>query len=187
MAGGAAVKPGDIITHFNGVTSEVINTDAEGRLILADALAYGIDRYQPDWVVDLATLTGAVIVGLGNHRAGLMSNHDGLAELISRVGDICGEKVWRLPLDKEYVDQIDSEVADIKNVGGKSGGSITAAAYLLKFVGQTPWAHLDIAGTAWDYTKKSYIPKGPSGFGVRLLLSLIDSWKQLKLGGKNKS
>ncbi len=187
MAGGAAVKPGDIITHFNGVTSEVVNTDAEGRLILADALAYGIDRYQPDCVVDLATLTGAVIVGLGNHRAGLMSNHDGLAELIGRVGDVCGEKVWRLPLDKEYVDQIDSEVADLKNVGGKAGGSITAAAYLLKFVGQTPWAHLDIAGTAWDYTKKSYIPKGPSGFGVRLLLSLIDSWKQLKFGGKNKS
>lgn len=184
MAGESAVKPGDIITHYNGITSEVVNTDAEGRLILADALAYGIDRYKPDCVVDLATLTGAVIVGLGNHRAGLMSNNDNLANVLSRAGDISGEKIWRLPLDKEYSDQIDSEVADIKNIGGKGGGSITAAAYLHKFVGETPWAHLDIAGTAWDYTKKSYIPKGPSGFGVRLLLSFIDNWKQLKLDGK---
>lgn len=181
MAGESAVKPGDIITHYNGVTSEVVNTDAEGRLILADALAYGIECYKPDCVVDLATLTGAVIIGLGNHRAGLMSNNDNLVDVLSRTGEECGERVWRLPLDKEYIEQIESDVADMKNIGGKAGGSITAAAYLLKCVGDTPWAHLDIAGTAWDYTKKSYIPKGPSGFGVRLILSFIDNWKQLKL------
>lgn len=180
MSGDSAVKPGDIITHYSGVTSEVVNTDAEGRLILADALAYGIENYKPDCVVDLATLTGAVIIGLGNHRAGLMSNSNNLSDVLTSAGECSGEKIWRLPLDKEYVDQIDSDVADIKNVGGKAAGSITAAAYLLKFVGDTPWAHLDIAGTAWDYTQKSYIPKGPSGFGVRLLLSFIDNWKQVK-------
>ena len=180
LASGSAVKPGDVITHYNGVTSEVINTDAEGRLILADALAYGIKKYKPDCVVDLATLTGAVIIGLGHHRTGLMSNNDVLSEELSRAGEETGEKVWRLPLDPEYTKQIESEVADIKNIGGRPGGTITAAAYLQKFVGDTPWAHLDIAGTAWEYTKKSYIPKGPSGIGVRLLLNFINNCSRLK-------
>ena len=187
MSGSSAVKPGDVITHYNGVTSEVINTDAEGRLILADALAYGIEKYSPDCVIDLATLTGAVIIGLGHHRSGLMSNNDMLAEAIGAAGEATGEKVWRLPLDQEYSEQLDSEVADVKNIGGRAAGSITAAAYLKKFVGDTPWAHLDIAGTAWDFTKKSYIPKGPSGFGVRLLLEFIARCSTLKFAERKKN
>jgi len=178
LSGSMAVKPGDVITHYNGITSEVVNTDAEGRLILADALAYGIKKYKPDCVVDLATLTGAVIIGLGHHRTGLMSNDDRLAEKLSESGALCGEPLWRLPLGEEYSKQIESDVADIKNVGGREGGSITAAAYLQKFVGETPWAHLDIAGTAWDFTKKTYIPKGPSGIGVRTLIDFIRKWKK---------
>jgi leucyl aminopeptidase len=180
LSGSKALKPGDIITHYNGVTSEIINTDAEGRLILADALAYGIEKYTPDCVLDLATLTGAVVVALGHHRTGLISNNDILADLVMTAGDSCGEPLWRLPLDKEYEKQIDSEVADIKNIGGKEGGTITAAAYLKKFVGDVPWAHLDIAGTAWDFTKKEYITKGPSGTGVRTLIEFIRNWKSIK-------
>lgn len=178
MAGGAALKPGDIITHYNGLTSEIVNTDAEGRLILADALAYGVEKFKPDYVVDLATLTGAVIVGLGHHRTGVLGNNDELVGRLLAAGDRCAEPLWRLPLGKEYTKQIESQVADIKNTGGKSAGTITAAAYLEMFVGETPWAHLDIAGTAWEFTEKSYIPKGPSGTGVRTLLELVRRWKK---------
>ena len=177
LSGASAIKPGDIITHYGGTTSEVINTDAEGRLILADALAYGIATYKPDAVVDLATLTGAVIVGLGHHRTGLLSTDDSLSEKILAAGDMAGEPLWRLPLGTEYSKQIESEVADIRNIGGKGGGTITAACYLQEFVGNTPWAHLDIAGTAWNFTKKSYIPKGPSGIAVRTLVNLVRNWK----------
>ena len=178
MSGSAAIKPGDVLTHFNGKTSEVINTDAEGRLILADALAYGIKKYKPDAVIDLATLTGAVIIGLGHHRTGLLSNNDGLVQQILSAGDMCGEPLWRLPLGEEYSKQLKSEVADLKNIGGRAAGTITAAAYLQEFVGDSPWAHLDIAGTAWGFTEKSYIPaKGPSGTGTRTLLALIRHWK----------
>ncbi len=180
MSGSAAIKPGDVITHYNGKTCEVINTDAEGRLILADSLAYGIKKYKPDAVVDVATLTGAVIVGLGHHMTGLLSNNDNLVARVIAAGERSGEPLWRLPLGPEYSKQIKSEVADIKNIGGKGAGTITAAAFLQEFVGDTPWAHLDIAGTAWGFTEKSYIPaKGPSGTGVRTLLSLIRNWKPL--------
>ncbi|MDT8377601.1 MAG: leucyl aminopeptidase [Desulfotignum sp.] len=178
MPGGSALRPGDIIRHVNQVTSEVMNTDAEGRLILADALAHGIKTYQPDCVVDIATLTGAVIIGLGHHYTGMISNNDDLARRLESAGQDAGEPVWRLPLNEDYIKQIESKVADIKNTGGKPGGTITAAAYLSKFVGDTPWAHLDIAGTAWDFTKKSYIPKGPSGTGVRTFIHLIRSWEK---------
>ena len=177
MSGSSAVRPGDIIRHYNGVTSEIVNTDAEGRMILGDALAYGIETYTPDCVIDIATLTGAVIFGLGHHYSGLISNHDILSDRISAAGNEAGEPVWRLPLNKDYKKQIESKVADIKNVGGRPAGTITAGAYLSNFVGETPWAHLDIAGTAWDFTKKSYIPKGPSGIGVRTFLYLIRSWE----------
>jgi leucyl aminopeptidase len=177
MPGGSAVKPGDVITCYNGKTVEVINTDAEGRLILADALAYGVKKYKPDAIVDLATLTGAVIIGLGHHNTGLLANNDELAEKVLLAGAKCGEPVWRLPLGKEYTKQLKSEVADLSNIGGKGGGTITAAAFLEEFVDETPWVHLDIAGTAWNFTKKSYIPKGPSGTGARTLLELIRSWK----------
>lgn len=179
MGGSSALKPGDIIRHYGGITSEIVNTDAEGRLILADALAYGIKKFSPTCVVDLATLTGAVILGLGHHRTGLLGNNQTLVDRVLEAGEKCGEPLWQLPLDKEYVKQIDSDVADIKNTGGRPAGTITAAAYLQKFVGDTPWVHLDIAGTAWDFTKKSYIPKGPTGTGVRTLVELIRNWKKL--------
>jgi len=179
MGGSSALKPGDIIRHYGGITSEIVNTDAEGRLILADALAYGIKKFNPTCVVDLATLTGAVIMGLGHHRTGLLGNNQTLVDRVLAAGENCGEPLWQLPLDKEYSKQIDSDVADIKNSGGRPAGTITAAAYLQKFVGDTPWTHLDIAGTAWDFTKKSYIPKGPSGTGVRTLVELIRNWKKL--------
>ncbi|MCI5222281.1 MAG: leucyl aminopeptidase [Candidatus Electrothrix sp. AR4] len=172
-----ALKPGDIITHFGGKTSEIINTDAEGRLILADALAYGITTWEPDAVIDLATLTGAVIVGLGHHRTGLLSTDKALADQLLAAGERVGEPLWRLPLGPEYSKQIKSQVADIKNTGGRGAGTITAAAYLQEFVGGTPWAHLDIAGTAWNFTEKSYIPKGPSGIAVRTLLDFVRHWK----------
>lgn len=180
MGGSSALKPGDIIKHFNGVTSEIINTDAEGRLILADALAYGIKKFSPDCVVDLATLTGAVIIGLGHHRTGLLGNNQSLIDRLCEAGEDSGEPLWQLPLDKEYTKQIDSDVADIKNTGGRAAGTITAAAYLQKFVGDTPWAHMDIAGTAWNFTKKNYIPKGPSGTGVRTLVHMIRNWKKFR-------
>lgn len=176
MSGSNALKPGDIVKHYSGVTSEIINTDAEGRLILADALAYGIEKYAPDCVVDVATLTGAVIIGLGHHHTGLLSNNDKIAEKLIAAGKHTGEPLWRLPLGKEYSKQIESKVADIKNAGGRDGGTITAAAYLENFVGETPWAHLDIAGTAWDFTEKTYIPKGPSGIMVRTLVQLVRDW-----------
>ncbi len=176
MSGSSALKPGDIIRHFNAITSEIINTDAEGRLILADALAYGVKKYKPDCVVDLATLTGAVIIGLGHHYSGVLSNNEKLIKKLLHAGDMSGEPLWQLPLGKEYSKQIESKVADIKNTGGKAAGTITAACYLEKFVGDVPWAHLDIAGTAWDFTDKSYVPKGPSGVGVRTLLELVRNW-----------
>ncbi|MFA7383535.1 MAG: leucyl aminopeptidase [Desulfurivibrionaceae bacterium] len=177
LPGPAALKPGDVITQYGGKTVEVVNTDAEGRLILADALAYGIKKYKPDMVIDVATLTGAVIIGLGHHRTGLMANDDELCARLLAAGERSGEPLWRLPLDQEYTKQLKSEIADLKNVGKKDGGAITAAAFLKEFVGKTPWAHLDIAGTAWDFTEKSYIPKGPSGIAVRTLFDFVRNWK----------
>jgi len=176
MPGPGALKPGDIIRQYNGKTVEIISTDAEGRLILADALAYGIKKFKPAMVIDLATLTGAVIVGLGHHMSGLMANDEELAGRLERAGRESGEPVWRLPLGKDYTKQLESKVADLQNVGDLGAGTITAGAFLKEFVGETPWAHLDIAGTAWNFTKKTYVPKGPSGIGVRLLLELIRSW-----------
>jgi leucyl aminopeptidase len=187
LSGSAALKPGDIIRHYGGKTSEIINTDAEGRLILADALAYGIATYKPTAVIDLATLTGAVIIGLGHHYTGLLTNNDQLAAQLIDAGTQAGEPMWRLPLGPEYRKQLDSRVADIKNAGSdRSGGTITAACYLQEFVGETPWAHLDIAGTAWNFTEKSYIPKGPSGTGVRTLVACLRQWKPLKPPSEKK-
>jgi leucyl aminopeptidase len=149
-------------------------------------LAWGIDTYKPDAVIDLATLTGAVIIGLGHHRIGLLGTCDDLARQVEQAGEKAGELFWRLPLDREYGRQLESRVADLKNAGGRPAGTITAAAYLQKFVGDTPWVHWDIAGTAWDYTEKSYVPKGPSGIGVRSLATLVRDWKALAKGGKQK-
>lgn len=184
MAGGGALKPGDVITHYGGLTAEIESTDAEGRLILADALAYGVEQYQPDCLIDVATLTGAVVVALGHHHAGLLSDNDILAEKILAAGRLCGEPCWRLPLGEAYRKQLKSTIADMKNTGGKHGGACTAAEYLRHFTGRIPWAHLDIAGTAWDFTEKSYIPKGPSGFGVRILLTLLRHWQSGDFPGK---
>jgi leucyl aminopeptidase len=177
MPGPAAQRPGDIITIYGGKTVEVINTDAEGRLILADALAYGIKQYKPAAVVDFATLTGAVVIGLGHHRTGLLANDDKLVQQLEQAGERSGEPLWRLPLGPEYTKQLESPVADLKNLGDRTGGTITAAAFLQEFVGDTPWAHLDIAGTAWNFTEKPYVPKGPSGIGVRTIVELIRAWK----------
>ncbi len=174
MPGKDALKPGDIIRHYNGSTSEVVNTDAEGRLILGDALSYGIEKYSPDCVIDLATLTGAVIVALGHHNTGLFTNDESLFQMISEAGAEVGEPVWRLPLGKQYAKQIESKVADIKNTGGRDAGSITAAQYLSHFIDEVPWAHMDIAGTAWNFTKKTYVPgAGASGGSVRTLIEFI--------------
>ncbi|MCG8614733.1 MAG: peptidase M17, partial [Desulfobacterales bacterium] len=139
--------------------------------------SWGIETYKPTCIIDAATLTGAVIIGLGHHYTGLISNNDELTEQMIEAGRISGEPVWRLPLDKNFKKQIESKVADIKNTGGRPGGSITAGAYLSNFVDETPWVHLDIAGTAWDFTDKPYIPKGPSGTATRTFINLIRNWK----------
>ena len=173
MPGGGALKPGDVITHYNGLTSEIISSDAEGRLILADALAWGIETCQPDCVIDIATLTGAAVIALGHHQAALFSTGDKLAAALREAATAAAEPLWPMPLHPAYKKQIKSDIADIKNAGGRAGGSCTAAAYLRHFVGNIPWAHIDIAGTSWNFTEKEYIPKGPSGFGVRLLLEFI--------------
>lgn len=178
LSGSAAVKPGDVVRHYGGLHAEVVNTDAEGRLILGDAMAYGIATYAPDAVIDIATLTGAAVVGLGHHYSCLLANDDRLAERLLRAGEACGEPLWRLPLGREYRRQLDSTVADIKNAGERSGATITAACYLQEFVGSTAWAHLDIAGTAWNFTEKSYVPKGASGVGVRTLLRVLQGWNR---------
>jgi leucyl aminopeptidase len=173
MPDGNAQRPGDIVAARNGTTIEIINTDAEGRLVLADALHYAIERFEPRFVVDLATLTGAIIVALGNHHAGLFSNDDALAAQLSEAGQATGELVWRMPLGPDYDKLIESKVADIKNTGGRYGGSITAAQFLKRFVGDTPWAHLDIAGTAMGSPQTEINRSWSSGFGVRLLDRLV--------------
>ena len=176
LPGGRAVKPGDVLKTITGKTIEIDNTDAEGRLILADALGYA-RRLKPAAIVDLATLTGACVVALGSHAAGMLGNDDELKERVLKAGDETGERVWPLPLWPEYRDQIKSGVADMKNTGGRSGGAITAAALLQEFV-DSPWVHLDIAGTAWTTRARPYIPKGGVGFGVRLLTRLARDWKR---------
>jgi leucyl aminopeptidase len=174
MPSGTAQRPGDIVTSASGQTIEVINTDAEGRLVLADAVWYAQETYKPRLVVDLATLTGAIIVALGHEYAGLFSNDDELAERLTAAGKEVGEGVWRLPLGPAYDKAIDSPAADMKNVGNRAGGSITAAQFIKRFVNQgTPWAHLDIAGVAWSSKDKPTVPKGGTGFGVRLLDRLV--------------
>jgi leucyl aminopeptidase len=171
MPSGTAIKPGDVITQYNGKTVEVNNTDAEGRLILADALAYAIEQ-GAERIVDLATLTGAVVVALGSTYAAVIANDDALAEEVVRAGAETGELTWRLPLHPEYKELMKGTVADLSNLGKqRKAGTITAASFLEEFVGETPWAHVDIAGTAWD-VGRAYTDKDASGFGVRLLIEL---------------
>lgn len=168
-------KPGDIYKSYSGKTVEIGNTDAEGRLILADALAYAVDHLKPTRLIDLATLTGAMIIALGTETIGLFSNNDALADGLIRSGSDTYERVWRLPLHEEYRDQLKSDFADIRNIGGRAAGSITAAIFLQEFVGKTPWAHLDIAGTAYlEDGAKRYHPKYGTGSGVRLLIDFLE-------------
>lgn len=181
LPGGNAYKPGDILKHYNGKTSEILSTDAEGRLVLADALSYGVDKYSPRAVVDLATLTGAAVIALGNNIAGVMTNNEELQKEVIESAKESWEKIWPLPLDEDFMEQIKSEVADIKNTGGRPGGSETAGAFLRNFVGETPWVHLDIAGTAWSQektAKKDYLSKGATGFGTRLLVEFVSRKSQ---------
>jgi leucyl aminopeptidase len=180
MPDGNAQRPGDIVTSMSGQTIEIINTDAEGRLVLADVLWYVAKKFKPKFMVDLATLTGAIMVALGTEYAGLFSNNDELAERLIEVGLATGERVWRMPLGPEYDKQIDSQFADMKNTGTRNGGSITAAQFIQRFVDDTPWAHLDIAGTAMGAPKTDINQSWGSGYGVRLLDRLVADYYEAK-------
>jgi len=177
MPSGTAQRPGDVVKSLSGQTVEVINTDAEGRLVLADVLWYARERFRPRFMIDLATLTGAIIVALGHEHAGLFSNDDELSQQLTAVGNAVGEAVWRMPLGEAYDKALKSEIADMKNVGGRPGGSVTAAQFIQRFIdtreGHVPWAHLDIAGTAWATKDSATVPKGATAFGVRLLDQLV--------------
>ena len=176
MPSNSSYRPSDIINMYNGKSVEVLNTDAEGRLILADALTFGIKQYNPKLIIDMATLTGACIIALGTNVAGIIGNNEKLIRKIIDTSKITDEKLWELPLFEEYHDQIKSKNADIKNIGGRAAGAITAAAFLSNFVENTPWVHLDIAGTAWNQEgslTKSYNPPGATGFGIRTIIKFI--------------
>jgi len=177
LPGGSAQRPGDVIRAHSGKTIEVINTDAEGRLVLADALSFA-DQYKPAAIIDLATLTGACVVALGAHATGLMGNHASLAKELRAAGERSGERTWELPLWPEYSEAIRSTVADIKNTGDGKAGTITGGAFLKEFVKEgTPWVHLDIAGVAWADGAKGYLAKGGTGTGVRLLVEFARNRK----------
>jgi leucyl aminopeptidase len=180
MPSGSAQRPGDVVTSMSGQTIEVINTDAEGRLVLADALWYTQDRFKPKFMVDLATLTGAIIISLGNEYAGLFASDDDLAERLTAAGKAVGEQLWRLPMGEPYDKQLKSDIADMKNVGGREGGSITAAHFLKRFTNDLAWAHLDIAGMAWSKKDSALCPKGATAFGVRLLDRLVAEYYEEK-------
>ena len=173
MPSSKAQRPGDVVTSRSGKTVEILNTDAEGRLVLCDLLDYVIEKYQPARVIDLATLTMAIIISLGRGHAGLFSNDDLLAKQLKQAGQDSGEQVWRLPLGEIYDKQLRSPIADMKNIGDRSAGAIVAAQFLQRFVGKTPWAHLDIAGMAWADEAGPLHGKGATGFGVRLLIKLL--------------
>ena len=173
MPSSTAQRPGDVVTSYSGQTVEIINTDAEGRLVLGDVLWYCQERFQPAFMVDLATLTGGIIVSLGHEYAGLFSNDDDLAQKLMATGTAWGEKLWRMPLGDAYDKMLKSEIADMKNVGGRPGGSISAACFIQRFTNGVPWAHLDIAGTAWSSKDSPTVPKGATAFGVRLIDRLV--------------
>jgi len=172
MPGGRAMKPGDIITTLSGKTVEVQNTDAEGRLILSDGLTYAA-RYKPSALIDIATLTGACVVALGQFAIGMFGTDDTVKEAVRRAGLRAGERVWEMPLWDEYFEQLKSDVADMRNIGGRGGGMITAALFLSKFADGCPWVHLDIASTDWSERERAYISKGPTGIGTRLLIQYL--------------
>jgi len=178
MPSGSAQRPGDVVKSYSGKTIEILNTDAEGRLILADALHYVEKHYNPDLIVDLATLTGAMVVSLGNEYAGIFSNNDNLANKLIKSGEVEGEKLWKFPLHKNYDELMNSEIADVQNINYSGGaGSITAAQFLQRFISKnTAWAHLDIAGMAWTKKDLDITPKGATGFGVKLLTNFVENY-----------
>ncbi len=178
LPSGSAVKPGDVLRTITGKTIEIISTDAEGRVILADALGYA-KRYNPTCVIDVATLTGACVVALGTAITGMLGNNDALKERVKNAGEASFERVWELPLMEEYDEQIKSDIADVKNIGGSWGGAITGACFLKKFAEDLPWVHLDIAGTAMAEKDGPYVPKGGTGVGIRLLVQLLQDWTPL--------
>ena len=177
LPSGKAYKPGDVLKTLSGQTVEVISTDAEGRLILSDALAYGL-RYQPKAIIDLATLTGACVIALGDYVIGLFGNEETLLKRVEEASGKTGEKVWRLPLWDEYFEYLKSDVADFRNVGTRSAGAIIGGIFLSKFVEKAPWIHLDIAGPAYIEKERPYTPKGGTGVGVRLVVQMLRDWKR---------
>jgi leucyl aminopeptidase len=181
MPSGTAYRPGDVVTTMSKKTVEILNTDAEGRVVLADALHYANTKFKPDAIVDLATLTGACVVALGKWASGLFGNHAGLIEAVRAAGESTAERAWPMPLWEEHRKAVRSDVADIKNTTGRDASSSTAAAFLGNFVGETPWVHLDIAGTAWGSSPPPYLKKGATGVGVRLLVELLQGWKEKQI------
>jgi leucyl aminopeptidase len=178
LPSGTAYRPGDVVKTMSGQTIEVLNTDAEGRIVLADALHFARSEYAPDAIIDIATLTGACVIALGKWASGVMGNNEQLVERIRAAGEVTGERVWPLPLWEDHRKQVKSKVADLKNTGGREGGTITAAAFLSYFAEGTPWAHLDIAGTGWTGKPGPYQPIGATGVGVRLFHELLRGWKE---------
>ena len=178
--GSKAQRPSDVVKSYSGQTIEVLNTDAEGRLVLADAITFTEKKFKPKFMIDLATLTGAMIVSLGKVRAGLFCNNNNLTKKIEASGEKTGDKVWSMPLDTEYDKMINTEIADMKNIGGMGAGSITAACFLQRHVEKTPWAHLDIAGVTWLNSSTKTSPSGASGWGVKLLFELIRNFDYKK-------
>jgi leucyl aminopeptidase len=173
MPSGNASRPGDVVTSMSGQTIEILNTDAEGRLVLADAIWYTKETYKPKFIIDLATLTGAIIISLGHEHAGIFTGDDDLAEQLTKAGLDTGDKVWRMPLHKNYDKLIDCSIADMKNIGGRAAGSITAAQFLQRFTGKVPWVHIDIAAMVWSDKDLPLAEKGGTGYGVRLLDRLV--------------
>ena len=180
MPSGSALKPGDVITSYAGQTVEVLNTDAEGRLVLMDAITYAIKDKQAKAVIDMATLTGACVIALGTEAIGVLGNHQELVDRFLAAGEHTGDRGWQMPMWKEYNDLLRSDIADMKNIGGREAGTITAACFLGRFAGETPWVHLDIAGTAWTEKDKPYRPKGPTGMPVRAVVEMLRTWQDLK-------
>jgi leucyl aminopeptidase len=176
LPGGSATKPGDVVKSLSGKTIEIINTDAEGRLVVADAIAYA-KRMKPKAIIDIATLTGACLMAFGNEAIAMMGNDRKLLEALKKSGENTFERVWEMPLFEEYKEYLKSDIADIKNIGGRNGGLVTAAYFLYEFAGDTPWVHLDIAGTAWTEKDKPYVPKGATGIGMRLIYAIIEGLK----------